>query len=504
MAPQELILSACSSDPSSSSGRQISTPSIHLHDLLTSGSVQSFKNSASSSHSLGYVQSQNGQGAGVFAVQEGKGILNVWAWQKDQMHTKIHLPEKMSCFTVSPNGLWAVAGSPNGQIYLWELASGLLLSSFTTHYRSLTSLTFTPDSQILISTSLDSSTHIFLVSRLIDPEDPATAGKPYGSLTDHTLAVRAVGLGKLAGSMGGRIWTCSDDGTVKMWSLHPPFALLCTFTLPSGSSPNNLAIDPMERFFYVSTSQGLVYHIPLFRRKGLPDSASADESYEAVGGSVNGHGSIPLKVEGAVISTSTSASTSTSESKVKISITSMTLSISSTTLLIGCSDGTIHLYSLPSHQHLRTLSSHSGPITHLSTLLKPVDLLISGGGSSSSGGVKGKVLEEYPIMEIKNFERMKSQNVKTNHNITIKLPQHHHNATTNSTSSLLSQLDDLRPKRAQSIGVGAQTQGVEQAQLESLLEENKRLKSSLERASQINEKMWNGIIDMKLTTSNGD
>ncbi|WWC73216.1 uncharacterized protein I206_107182 [Kwoniella pini CBS 10737] len=494
MAPQELILSACSSDPSSSSSRQQSTPSIHLHDLLTSGSVQSFKNSASSLNSLGYVQSQNGQGGGLFAVQEGKAILNVWAWQKDQMHTKIHLPEKMSCFSVSPNGLWAVAGSPNGQIYLWEIASGLLLSSFTAHYRSLTSLTFTPDSQILISTSLDSSTHIFLVSRLIDPEDPATAGKPYGSLTDHTLAVRGVGLGKMAGSMGGRIWTFSDDGTVKMWSLHPPFTLISTFTLPSGSSPNNISIDPMERFFYVSTIQGEVYYIPLFRRKNLNSNLTeTNDSYES---SINESSLISNKIEGSVISINEK------EKDKKIKITSMTLSISSTNLILGFSNGQINLYSLPSHQHLRTLSSHSNSITHLSTLLKPLDLIKSNNSNGGAGGGgnngNGKLLEEYSIFEIKSFERIKSQNVKLNHNITIKLSQNTNYNNTLSTNLLLNKLDELRPKSIKSIGSNGNTQNIEQNQLEALLEENKRLRTSLEKASKINEKMWNGIIDMKL------
>jgi hypothetical protein len=41
---------------------------------------------------------------------------------QDQMHLKLHLPEKLSCFAVSPNGCWAAGGSPNGQIYLWEVS----------------------------------------------------------------------------------------------------------------------------------------------------------------------------------------------------------------------------------------------------------------------------------------------------------------------------------------------------------------------------------------------
>lgn len=153
----------------------------------------------------------------VFAVSYAYETHTLTQKQKqDQMHLKLHLPEKMTCFTVSPNGYWAAAGSPNGHIYLWELSSGLLVSSHTAHYRALTSLTFTPDSRLLISTSLDSSVHVYLVSQLIDPEDPSKAGKPYGTLKDHNLAVRCVGLGRVAGSEGGRLWTASDDGTVKV------------------------------------------------------------------------------------------------------------------------------------------------------------------------------------------------------------------------------------------------------------------------------------------------
>ncbi|OCF44890.1 pre-rRNA-processing protein IPI3 [Kwoniella heveanensis CBS 569] len=481
MAPQELILSACSSDPSSSSARQQAAPSIHLHDLLSSAPVQQFKTSSSSAHSLGHVQTQNGQGGGIFAVQEGKAMLNMWAWQKDQMHSKLHLPEKLTCFTVSPNGFWAVGGSPNGQVYLWELASGLLLASFTAHYRAVTSLSFTSDSHLLLSTSLDSSTHIFLVSKLVDPEDPATAGKPYGSLTDHTLAVRGVGLGQTAGSAGGRCWTCSDDGTVKLWSLHPPFALLTTFSLPPSSTPTCLAIDPSERFFYVSTTQGDVYHIPLFRRKGGIGSGAlesagmdVDSGYEAVGG--GGNGVAPIKTEGAVIS-------------IKTPITSLALSISATHLLVGTSEGTIQLYALPSHQHLRTLSPHAGPVAHLSTLLRPVDLVAS--SSASGAGLVSKA-DQWPIMEVKAFERMKARSPQHTQEVTIRLQP----------SSMQARVDGLRPREKRSIG--GQKGGDEKAQLEALLAENKKLKTALDKAGKINERMWNGIVDLRLAQSYDD
>ncbi|OXG31405.1 pre-rRNA-processing protein IPI3 [Cryptococcus neoformans Bt15] len=485
MAPQELVLSA----PSSAS-----TAAIHLHDLLTSSSVHAFKPCTTAPYSLAHVPTYNDQGGAVFAVQEDKALLHVWAWQKDQMHLKLHLPEKMTCFTVSPNGYWAAAGSHNGHIYLWELSSGLLVSSHTGHYRALTSLTFTPDSRLLISTSLDSSTHIYLVSQLIDPEDPTKAGKPYGTLKDHNLAVRCIGLGRVAGSQGGRLWTASDDGTVKMWSLHPPFDLLCTFVLPPTCTPTTLAVDPSERFFYVGTTQGDVYHIPLFRKRTVlgdhqhhhqhPSALeSPQDEWEAVGGGAeHASASAPIKTQGAIISLK----------DAKESITSLALSLSSTHLLVGTSAGTIQIHSLPSHQHLRTLSPHAGPVTHLSTLLRPADLVGSVGAKS----------EEIPIMEIKPLDRLKHRSLQESHEPTVLL------RPSTSTSYPASLLSDLRlPPRAPLSKLGGRQQavvgnaGTTGEQMERLLAENKRLKAAFDRAEKINEKLWDKVMDVKLGTS---
>lgn len=101
-----------------------------------------------------------------------------------------------------------------------QIASGLMLASWNAHYRSVTSLTFSGDSSFLVTASADASVHIFLVSQLVDAESSSSPySKPYGSLSDHTLAITAVALGKTAGSTGGRCWTASEDGTIKV-SFH--------------------------------------------------------------------------------------------------------------------------------------------------------------------------------------------------------------------------------------------------------------------------------------------
>lgn len=54
---------------------------------------------------------------------------------QDQQHLKLHLPERLTCVALSPNGRWLAAGSPNGQIYLWEVSLHRLQSKLTARLR---------------------------------------------------------------------------------------------------------------------------------------------------------------------------------------------------------------------------------------------------------------------------------------------------------------------------------------------------------------------------------
>lgn len=91
-----------------------------------------------------------------------------------------------------------------------------MLSSWNAHYRSVTTLSFTDDSALLLSSSADAAVHIFLVSRLVNCDATSPVGKPYGSLSDHTLGITAVAIGKSTADGNGRCWTGSEDGTVKV------------------------------------------------------------------------------------------------------------------------------------------------------------------------------------------------------------------------------------------------------------------------------------------------
>ena len=239
-----------------------------------------------------------------------------------------------------------------------------------------------------------------------------------------------------------------------MWSLHPPFDLLCTFSLPALATPSALCVDPSERFFYVATTQAEVILVPLFKRR------EELGQLEAVGG--GGLGSAPIKTDGSVIN-------------LKSPITALALSITGTHLLVGTQLAEIHMYALPSHQHLRTIAL-AGPVSFLRTIPRPPDMV----------GVPHKA-ELWPIMEIKPLERIKSKITRDNQEVTILLRPKNLEAI-----AALRPVDEDEP-----LPFGTATAG-EADKIAALEEENKRLRASLEKAARINDKMWAGIVDMKM------
>lgn len=265
-----------------------------------------------------------------------------------------------------------------------------------------------------------------------------------------------------------------------MWSLYPPFDLLATFSLPPSVAPTSLAVDPSERFFYVGTTQGDIYHVPLFKRREEMGGRLGD--VEAVGG--EGQGGAPIKAEGSVVSVKWVSHRAVIVELVHVClrsrspVTCLALSLSTSHLLIGTRVGEIHIHSLPSHQHLRTIASHSGPITHLSALLKPSDLI---GGSFKS--------DAWPVMEVKPLERMRvGKAARDVQEVTMLLRPR--------VSPVA--LDSLRTPQAKPLSVVPTASTDTGDRLAELEAENRRLRAGLDKALQINERMWSGIVDMKL------
>ncbi|KAJ9124790.1 hypothetical protein QFC24_003159 [Naganishia onofrii] len=346
-----------------------------------------------------------------------------------------------------------------------------------------------------------------------------TIPEPYCTFSDHALAVRVLHVGQVGRGVECRVFTGSVDGSIKVWGMNPP-RLLTTFTLPAGQIPLALAVDPLERWFHVGTDAGEVHHVRLFRRRkdigrrteeGDDGSASmmdtergaeereVGETMVAVGGEGEGSAAVKIGEEGGKGRISLGAP-----------ITALVLSKSQSHLISGTAHGHIHIHSLPSHQHLRTITSHIGvPITHLSTLVRPPDLVGSvslrdaaNAATMSVGGIVGA--GAWPVKEVKQFERMKvvkRDAARQMGDVGVMLRPLVGFSELDELDTLEDDQDDELAFAAYGNGTTTTTTsaslvpGAVAEKLSAVQAELEAVKAQLQRATEINQEMWNGVVE---------
>ena len=104
-------------------------------------------------------------------------------------------------------------------------------------------------------------------------------------------------------------------------------------------------------------------------------------------------------------------------------ISSICISLTSSILLVGTSGGLIHLYDIPSHQLLRTISTHKGlSIAHLETMIKPPDLIGHISLDFRVGIADTK--DTIPVKPVMPFQRMRDAKARDAHEVTMMLPSY--------------------------------------------------------------------------------
>ncbi|KAI0352337.1 WD40 repeat-like protein [Trametes cingulata] len=466
----------CATAPSASGS---GPGALSLHDIQTGTSLASWKQTSAGTHCSAVVQSRDGQGGFMLAAQQDKSIMNVYNFQKDQLALKIVLPEKLTAIAVDPRGKYCAGATAQGRIFLWEIASGIMYNSWDAHYRQINVLRFTQDAAALVAGSEDSGVSVWSVPRLLDESLQNELPTPYCNLTDHTLPVTDIVCG--VGSFPScRVLTASVDHTVKVWDLGSK-TLLTTFYFPQ---PIVCVVwDPTERLFFAASADGSIHQVNLFRQREDKYSRAA---MEAVGGA--GVGEVlrineidPRDAKKRLIS-------------VGEPVKTMAISLTGSMLLAGTATGLVHIYDIASHQLLRTLSSHKGmAITHLSTMLRPPDL-IGHISLTLSSGTAGDARENIPVRPVAPFQRIRDAKAREAHEVNLVLP--HNSAPTGSFFSY--SREELIKDHAffvQPSAAGPEAAGLSlQSRVSELESEVTRLREQLGKAKGINDVMWETVV----------
>ena len=65
----------------------------------------------------------------VLTAEKERSFVHAWSWQKEQPRYRCQAPERITSLVCTSDGAHCVGGGASGKLYLWEIASGRLLTS---------------------------------------------------------------------------------------------------------------------------------------------------------------------------------------------------------------------------------------------------------------------------------------------------------------------------------------------------------------------------------------
>ncbi|TIB69327.1 hypothetical protein E3P77_00530 [Wallemia ichthyophaga] len=442
---------------------------VVVYDSVTGSPLHTLKGSNGVPGGCSATPSSGEEGGVVAVAQSDKGVVHVYSWQKEQLHCKIILPQKLTAWCVSPCSAFCAGGTEDGRVFLWETRSGLLLASFDAHYRRINKLSFDAGARVLVSISDDAALNIWLVARLVDEDAQGQLPVPYATFTDHTLPIADVYVG-LGAFPHARIYTAALDKTVKIWSVDPP-SLLSTVEFPAALSA--LAVDSLERTLFAASKH------ELYRA----DLHATQPSLTWLSHSLKGNTTAAIKL-GRDTSVNTAA-----------------FSVSANTLLVGCADGFVDCYDVRSQQHLKSLGNGKNSVVDVHSLVKPVDL----GGVSSASAISANVTGSTaaaasalpPIMPLNTLKKTVGERDREDHTVQMR------GGAKDCTEAFFDCLWDENEPVDHVVVTEKQPEknNSNTTHMHKLQEELTESKAALEKANKINEDMFAAVSQLKKNQS---
>ncbi|KAI1430515.1 WD domain-containing protein [Xylaria sp. CBS 124048] len=211
----------------------------------------------------------------VFAAQQDKSTVHVYARPKGNQEAVVTFPERIS--SIALNGDVLFLGTREGRVTAWELCTGRQVTTPPCHVQAVTCMAVTP--YHLLTGSDDSNVHVWSISRLLEL-DPTIEHEPQETLSNHRAAITSLAVSQSVNPDTNICISASKDKSCVIWNyqLGTP---LRSILFPS-APPIALVLDPSARAFYASTDDRSLYAVELFGEKALFDPQSREQGSAAV------------------------------------------------------------------------------------------------------------------------------------------------------------------------------------------------------------------------------
>lgn len=274
----------------------------------------------------------------VLGVEKGKPMIHAWPVNsQEKAQLRLICPGRISSMQASPDAAY-IAVSIETKLHVWQISSGRLLATASSHYQPITVVKWSADSNFIITGGDDGNVCVWQLSRLICKQTvafgiPNSSNKGVTGLSEplhvksqHSLPVTHVALSRLGAK--SRVASVSHDRTCKIFDLVSGEDLL---SLVLDTRLTCVTFDLTEDNIYMGTSEGVIKsfclrQVPRTRDHHVQDSSTSPDFI--------GH---------------------------EKQITSLSVSITGIVLISSSLDETLKIWHTVSRQCLRTIV-HKGPV----------------------------------------------------------------------------------------------------------------------------------------------
>ena len=230
------------------------------------------------------------------------------------------------------------------------------MATTASHLQPVTSLIVDPTSNFILSGSADASVHVWSLPAILSFSRPASSGdrqppnSPIRTFSNHRAAITSLAVGHSNGQHNIVVSTAKDN-TAIAWDYRSG-RVMRTFLLPS--SATCVALDPVDRAFYVGYDDGSIQSVGFYRSDSVqhplhdpslqstPAQASAEDRW------------LPPSADSSAVK-------------------AVSLSYDGTTLLSAHENGKVLSWNIARRKFVTMVAEYTHPVTNL-VVLPPTGL----------------------------------------------------------------------------------------------------------------------------------